>query len=344
MAERKLPKSVLMWQTVGHDHAIRLLQNSIETKRTSHAYLFSGPRQIGKATLARDFARALNCAEPDRPCGRCRSCRKIDASIHPDVQIIELEEGSKNISIDAVRKLQEGVALRPFEGMVKVYIIEEVERLSEPAANSLLKTLEEPPPSVVMVLTTLDANSLLPTVVSRCQQMELHPVPTAAIEGALRESHGVDPERARLLATLARGRMGWAVQAASSRNALDKRTELMEKLLALPRASRVGRFAYAAELATLYGRDPESARGALEMWQSWWRDLLLSRLGLAELVVNADLKDRVGREAGGYSVEALGRMVRSIHQTTTLLGQNVNPRLALEALMLNVPKSKVANL
>ncbi len=327
-----------MWQTVGHDHAIHLLQNSIETGRVSHAYLFSGSRQIGKATLARDFAKALNCLEPDRPCSRCRSCKKIEASIHPDVQVIDLEEGSKNISIDAVRRLQEGVALRPFEGQTKVYIIEEAERLSEPAANSLLKTLEEPPPSVVMILTTLDATSLLPTVVSRCQQLELRPVPSAAVEAALRERHEVDQERARLLASLARGRMGWAVQVASSRNALDKRSEQMEKLLALPGMGRVGRFAYAAELATLYGRDPEAARSTLEMWQSWWRDLLLSRLGVTKLVVNADLRSRMNADASGYSVEALGRMVKSIQQTITLLGQNVNPRLALEALMLSVPK------
>lgn len=331
-----------MWQTVGHDHAIRLLQNSIETGRVSHAYLFSGPRQAGKATLAKDFAKALNCLEPDRPCGRCRSCKKIEAGIHPDVQVIEIEDGSKNISIDAVRKLQEGVALRPFEGRTKVYIIEEVERLSEPAANSLLKTLEEPPPSVVMVLTTMDATSLLSTVVSRCQQVELRPVATAAIETALRERYGADLDRARLLASVARGRMGWAVQAISNRNALDKRAELLERLLALPEASRVGRFSYAAELATLYGRDPETARGALETWQSWWRDLLLFKLGLANLAVNADLRGRMGMEASRYSIEALGSMVRSIHQTITLLGQNVNSRLALEALMLSVPKGAKA--
>lgn len=328
-----------MWQTVGHDHAVRLLQNSIETGRASHAYLFSGPRQIGKSTLAREFARALNCLEPHQgPCGQCRSCKKIEASVHPDVQIIELEEGSKNISIDAVRRLQEGVALRPFEGRLKVYIIEEVERLSEPAANSLLKTLEEPPPSVVMVLTTLDATSLLPTVVSRCQQVDLRPVPSAAIEASLRERHGVEPDRARLLATLARGRMGWAVQSVANRNVLDKRTELLDRLLALPSVSRVGRFAYAAELATLYGRDSESARGVLETWQSWWRDLLLCRLGLDHLVVNSDLRDRLAAEAGSYAVDVLGGMVKSIHQTMVLLGQNVNSRLALESLMLSVPR------
>ncbi len=326
-----------MWQVVGHDHAVRLLQHSIETGRVSHAYLFSGPRQVGKATLAREFAKALNCESDESPCGRCRSCRKIDGSIHPDVQIVDLEEGSKNISIDAVRRIQESVALKPFEGRTKVYVILEAERLSEAAANSLLKTLEEPPPSVVMVLTTLDATALLPTVVSRCQEVELRPVAAPTIE-ALLEQRGVDPERAKLLAALPKGKVGWAMQTASSRGTLEKRSELLDRLAGLPRASRVDRFAYAAELATLYGRDQEAARAALESWQSWWRDLLLFRLSLTDLAINADLGDRLRAEAACYSIEDLGGMVKAIQQTMMLLGQNVNPRLALESLMLNVPR------
>lgn len=326
-----------MWQVVGHDHAVRLLRNSIQTGRVSHAYLFSGPRQVGKSTLAREFARALNCEEADPPCGTCRSCRKIAAATHPDIQILGLEEGAKNISIDAIRKLQESVALKPFEGRTKVYIIEEVERLSEAAANSLLKTLEEPPPSVVMVLTTLDESALLPTVVSRCQQIELRPVASAVVESTLRE-RGTDPERSRLIAALAKGRIGWALETASGRGVLEKRAELLQRLADMTRSGRVERFAFAAELATLYGRDPESAREVLDTWQSWWRDLLLFRIGLRELAVNLDFGERLRQESGNYSVELLGRMVGSIQRTVTLLGRNVNPRLALETLMLSVPR------
>lgn len=326
-----------MWQVVGHDHAVRLLQNSIDAGRVSHAYLFSGPRHVGKSTLAREFAKALNCEGTDRPCGRCRSCKKIDASVHPDVQFIGLEEGAKNISIDSVRSLQESVALKPFEGRTKVYVIQEAERLSEAAANSLLKTLEEPPSSVVLVLTTQDATSLLPTVVSRCQEIDLRPVAALLIEATLRD-RGVDPQQAKLLAALAKGRLGWAVGTASSKGALTRRFDLVERLAGLPRASRVDRFAYAAEIAILYGRDPESARTVLETWQSWWRDLLLYRLGLPHMAINADLSDRLSAEAGAYSIEALGAMIAAIQQTITLLGQNVNQRLALEALMLKVPK------
>ncbi|MCL4532432.1 MAG: DNA polymerase III subunit delta', partial [Actinobacteria bacterium] len=205
-----------MWRTIGHDRAVRLLQKSIDAERVSHAYLFSGPRGIGKATLAREFARALNCLQFQAgPCGECRSCRRIENGTHPDVRVINLEEGSKNISIETVRDLQEGVALRPFEGRVKVYIIEEAERLSEAASNSLLKTLEEPPPSVVLLLTVLDATMLLPTIVSRCQQVDLRPVPDRVVEETIRARTATDPEHARLIAMLAGGRLGWALNAAS---------------------------------------------------------------------------------------------------------------------------------
>lgn len=327
-----------MWQVFGHDRAIRLLQNSIESRRVSHAYLLSGPRQIGKSTLARELAKALNCTGQDRPCGQCRSCWKVDKGVHPDVQAIDLEEGSKNISIDAVRRLQEGVALRPAEGRAKVYILQEAERLSEPAANALLKTLEEPPPSVVMVLTTLDATTLLPTLVSRCQKVELRPVPTLEIEGALAQRYGTSSDRARLVATLARGRVGWALQVAGNPAMLDRRRELLDRLAALPGADRLSRFAYAVELATLYSRDPETARGILETWQSWWRDLLLSRLGLQEMVVNVDMKERLRDQSRGYSVETLSRMVAAIQETISMLSQNVNARLSLEVLMLSLPR------
>jgi DNA polymerase-3 subunit delta' len=332
------PKGVDMWQIVGHDRVIRLIQKSIETNRVSHAYLFSGPSQVGKSTLAREFAKALNCLEPDSPCGRCRSCQKIDKGVHPDVQSIDLEEGAKSISIDAIRRLQEGVALRPAEGRYKVYILQEAERLSEQAANALLKTLEEPPPSVVLVLTTLEAGMLLPTLVSRCQQVDLRPVPRAELERTLVQRYSASPDQARLVATLAGGRVGWAFQAMSNPAMLEKRSELLNRLADFPTADRVSRFAYAAELANLYSRNPEAVRDILESWQCWWRDLLLTRLGLRELVVNVDLEEKLIDTCRDYSIETLSRMVRAIQDTISMLSQNVNPRLSLEVLMLNAPR------
>lgn len=328
-----------MWQVIGHERVVRLLDSSLNSGRVSHSYLFSGPSQVGKATLAREFAKALNCdAETGRPCGQCRSCKKVAGSIHPDVVTIDLQEGSKNIGIDAIRDLQSAVALRPFEGRRKVYIIEGVERLSEAASNSLLKTLEEPPPSVVLLLTTTDADALLLTIVSRCQQVEMRPVPASVIESALRARYGLEVEHAHLVAGLAAGRVGWAMQAATNRAILERRAQTLERLAALPAAGRVQRLAYAADLAALWARDPDSVRGTLETWRSWWRDLLLQRLGLIDLTVNVDQAGRLPAEAAVHTPEVLSGMVRAIEETLSLLARNVNPRLALEALMLGTPR------
>ncbi len=332
------PNGVDMWQIVGHDRVIRLIQKSIEANRISHAYLLSGPRQVGKFTFAREFAKALNCLEPGSPCGRCRSCQKIDRGVHPDVQVIDLEDGSKSISIEAIRRIQEGVALRPAEGRTKVYILLDVERLSEPAANALLKTLEEPPPSVVLVLTTLDASMLLPTLVSRCQQVELLPVPKQEIERTLVQAHGVPADRARLVATLAGGRVGWALQTISNPAMLDKRRELLNRLADFPATDLITRFSFAEELASIYSRDPEEVRTVLDSWKFWWRDLLLTRLGLRDLVVNVDLEEKLINACRDYSIETLSRMVGAIQETISMLSQNVNPRLSLEVLVLNVPR------
>lgn len=328
-----------MWQIIGHDRPVHLLQKSVESGRVSHAYLFSGPRHVGKLTLALELAKALNCQERDRPCGRCRSCQKIERGVHPDVQVVDLEEGAKNIGIEVVRGIQDGVALRPSEGQAKLYIFVEVERLSEAAANALLKTLEEPPPSVVMVLTALDPSALLPTMVSRCQQVDLLPVPTRIIEEELRRRTGMAAEEARLLASLSRGRVGWALRAIANGSVLRRRAAALERLAALPGASRVDRLSYAAELASLWGRDLEAAQELLESWQSWWRDLLLCRLGLGDRVTNLDMRERLEAEAGRYSAESLGRMVKAIQETASLLAQNVNTRLALEVLLLEVPRA-----
>ena len=118
---------------------------------------------------------------------------------------------------------------------------------------------------------------------------------------------------------------------------MDRRLELRNRLADLPAADRVSRFAFAAELANLYSREPEVVRDILETWQFWWRDLLMCRLGLRDLVINVDLEDRIDKISSSYPVEKLGSMVSAIQATISMLSQNINPRLSLEVLMLNVP-------
>ena len=170
---------------VGQQHVVRTLQNAIRSGRTAHAYLFVGPRGVGKTTLARIFAKALNCLDPKdgNPCGECASCRAI--SNESSLDVMEVDAASRNTTGD-MRDLAEDVLTAPVSGRYKIYIIDEVHMLSKAAWNVLLKTVEEPPPHVKFIFATTEVHQVLPTIISRCQRFDLLPIPTRLIAERLR--------------------------------------------------------------------------------------------------------------------------------------------------------------
>jgi DNA polymerase-3 subunit delta' len=319
------------WGVVGHDWAVALLRSSLSAGRVAHAYLFSGPPQIGKRTLALALAQALNCAQPDAPCGRCPSCLKIARGVHPDVRLITGEGTGGNIKIEQVRALQHEAVLAPYEGRYRVFIVRQMEQATLEAANSLLKTLEEPPAQVILVLTAIHSESLPQTIVSRCQHLGLRPVATPVVEEMLRDK-GVTPVQAQLLARLSGGRLGWALQAAADEDLLRQRQQGLDRLARLLTAGRVERLAFAHEASA----DPAAARQLVELWTCWWRDLALFGQG-AEGLVNADQAEQFKLVSDQLTLaHALG-ILRALQATAAQLEANVNPRLALEGLFLQLP-------
>jgi DNA polymerase-3 subunit delta' len=337
-----------MWQLVGQDKAVVFLSRSLDAGRLAHAYLFSGPRHVGKMTLAQNLAQAVNCDEENRPCRNCRSCRRIASGIHPDVQVIGRgDEGSaetpkKEISIDQMRQLQHAASLKPYEGRYRVFIIDGAEHLSEEGANSLLKTLEEPAPHVILVLLTTDYDLLLPTIISRCQRVELFPVPSPITEQALIEHWGAAAEKAEVLARVCHGGIGWAISALNDDRLLQERAQKLERLISLHDASIEQRFAYAAQLATQFTRNRDLVREELELWRGWCRDLLLIKGGCANLVANIDKEALLHRQARGYSLTQIKGFIKAIDAALQQLEQNANPRLVLEVLMLAVATERKA--
>ncbi len=198
-------------EVVGQDHVTTLLVAALRRDAIGHAYLFSGPRGVGKTTSARLLAMAVNCdAEPgERPCGRCTACQAVRAGGHPDV--IELDAASNN-SVDDVRELREQVRLAPLRGGRRVWILDEAHMLSRAAANALLKTLEEPPPGLLFVLATTEPEKLPATVLSRCQHFRFRRLSDAEIRGKLERllaaaGTPADPAALDLLARSADGAM-----------------------------------------------------------------------------------------------------------------------------------------
>jgi len=323
-----------MWEVIGHEWAVELLRQSIARGSVAHSYLFTGPDGVGKRTLALEMARALCCEGSAPPCGECESCRRVKAGTHPDVVLVEPEKGS--IKIERMRELRRRAALAPHLSRYKVYIISDMEKATPEAANSLLKTLEEPPSHLVIILTASNAEALLPTIVSRCQVLNLRPLPVALIEQALQERWGVQKERAALLARLSTGCLGWAVRAHSDEAMWQRRARLSEDLLALLKSDIVERFSYVARLS----KDGEEAREVVELWLKLWRDMLLLKEGAGDRIINLDFKDRLMSEAEALSYAQLRRGLESLKSTLQALDKNVNLRLALEVLMLDLPRPK----
>lgn len=197
---------------IGQDHVVQTLKNALKNDRVAHAYLFAGPRGTGKTSTAKVFAKALNCAEPAadlEPCGECNSCQRITNGSSLDV--IEIDAAS-NRGIDEIRELREKVKFYPGEGQYKVYIIDEVHMLTTGAFNALLKTLEEPPDSVVFILATTEPHKVITTIMSRCQRFDFTLLSLGDIKKRLKhiaeeEGYKISVEALDILARSARGGM-----------------------------------------------------------------------------------------------------------------------------------------
>jgi len=336
-----------VWQVVGQAKVVSWLQRSLEKGKLAHAYLLAGPPHVGKMTLALNLAQALNCEAAEPPCGNCDSCHKIALSRHADVQIIGLNydgdsaaaRSRAEISIDQIRQMQHSASLPPFEGKYKVFIIDGAEFLSVEAANCLLKTLEEPVDRAVFILLTINDRLLPATVVSRCQRLELFPLTASGVEAVLNQ-RGVEPQKAKLLARLCHGGLGWAVSAAIDDSLLKLHAERMDRLLDIINADYEERFAYATQLAAQFSQSRELVQEVLDLWLDWWRDLMLVKVGGGDAITNVDLEAELIEMSRGYTLAQIRAVINSIQVAREQLRQNANPRLVLEVLMLDIPRRK----
>ena len=331
------------WDIIGHAHAIDILRRTLAAQQVRHAYLFTGPPHIGKALLAQRFAQTLLCTggpdpsvSPQEPCNTCLSCRKVLHGNHPDVHVISKPADKQFILIEQVRALQSDSSRHTLEGRRNIFIIENAQDMNMQAANCLLKTLEEPEPDVVLLLTAPDAGLLLPTIQSRVQLVTMQLLTSMQIKNALVQEWEAEPKEADLIAALAAGRMGWAVQAIEDEEMLAQRKAQLDLLTKLPAAGRVQRF----DLVQRISGDGEKVQMLLELWLLWWRDMVLAANNCLDLTVNVDMRPLLKTQAARLGTVESERMVRAILQTMEAIAQNVNPRVALEVLMLDVPTIK----
>jgi DNA polymerase-3 subunit delta' len=329
-------------QLIGHEWATTLLMKHINTGQVRHAYLISGEDGVGKRTLALRFAQALNCINPDdsgEPCGDCRACTLIQSVQHPDFHEVVPEDDSNSLKVDQVRELQHQLALSPFEGKWRIALLPDFEQATESAANALLKTLEEPADRVIVILTAIDATSLLPTIVSRCEHIPLRTVSTETIEQAIL-GQGVKEDLAELIAVIAQGRPGWAIRYKENPDLLNRRVESIEQLAELLHQSRGDRFDFVDRILPRK-HDLETQRRniltILHVWMGVWRDALQHSYKAQGNFINPDQHQLIGALNQKLDPKQIHDIVTALQSTQKAIERFANIRLAMEVLMLKLP-------
>lgn len=316
-------------QILGHERQKDILRRAVDSGRLAHAYLFEGPEGIGKRLMALALVRAVFCQDGNG-CGNCSACRKVDHHNHPDLHILEPDGAS--IKIEQIRGLQKELSYRPLEAPKKVCLIDGAEKLNPSAGNSLLKTLEEPTGDALLILITARPEGVLSTIRSRCQRLPFVRLPQEKLRQVLLERLGVDETQSHILTALSEGSFKKAL--GKDRDLyLDKRRTLLKALTALSPGSIIPLFELARQLSEQKEQLPE----ILEMFQAFYRDLLLFRHGRPEQeLVNIDLLDKIRRTAGRETVASLLRKLDAIVASRRQLERNVNRQLAMDVLLLHL--------
>jgi DNA polymerase III subunit delta' len=335
------------WGMVGQEHAVASLRRALRDDHLSHAYLLSGPRGVGRATLAKRLAQALCCEarlgdDGLDPCLECRPCRQIAAGSWPDVEHITIggvcderdhkdhvADGSTRLRVCQVRRLERVASVSPLHSPYRVFIIDAADDLQTEAAHALLKTLEEPPATALLILTAGDVQELLPTIRSRCQELTLRPVPVARLTAALVEE-GVAPDTAHEVATLSGGRYGLARQMLGDPSLAVLREAIAADIARLVGAGRNERFDYASKLARSWSRERESVLATLDGWRDWWRRALHATVNIESAV-----------EVGPWTPREAVRALAAVQTAREHLLDNTNPQLALEVMLLDIPRARM---
>ena len=366
------------FRTVGQPAALAAVRRAVETARPPHALLLVGPDSVGKTTLAFDLAAGLLCLAPkpaSRPCRECPACRKVDNGNHPDLHLVGPEGAGQQIRVGQVQALASEMALLPLEGRFRIALIENAHRLNVDAQNALLKTLEEPPAAVVLVLAASDSATLLPTVASRCVRLRMGPVDAETIGTMLAEKELADRSRGTTLGRLSGGRPGVALRLAADPEAVLVYSRLARTLLDLTNAGRRRRLSAQSELledgarlaaAAASGTGGESGddgeRGrsertgrrispaerraavtqVLAVWRDVARDLAVAAQGGRRELRLHDLLDELVQAATGMDVRQATGFLDRVEAMSRAVDAYANPELALDALLVEWPQRRQA--
>ncbi|WP_313164439.1 DNA polymerase III subunit delta' [Sedimentibacter sp.] len=314
----------------GQDEIKKSLINSINNNQISHCYIFEGPKGMGKYDLALVFAQALLCKNKnDIPCNKCQDCLKVNSENHPDLHVINIEETT--IKREDIDELINSIYKKPYEANKKIYIIKEAQEMTPQAANTFLKTLEEPPKDSVIILLTTNSNLLLTTIVSRCQHIKLKNVSKETIKSHLTDNYNISEEIAELAAFYSKGILNKAINIALGKDNLLKFREeiikLFDKII-----NSDSEIIY--DLESYFEEQKDNIDSIIEIMMTWVRDIMFIKNNMEELIINKDFKQLV--KMHGESIKNNSNIIEYLQQTSENLKSNVNYKLAVDNMLLRI--------
>ncbi len=314
----------------GNKELKRHFSTALRTGNISHAYLLSGEQGSGKNMFADAFSAALLCEENgEEPCGRCKSCMQASSGNHPDILRVTHEKNV--ITVDDIREqLNSNVAVKPYASEYKVFIVDEAELMNEAAQNALLKTLEEPPEYVVILLLTESEDVLLPTIRSRCVRLNTRPLPASEVVEYLTQNYSVPDYRAATAAAFSGGNLGTAIAYITSEDSSEERTKVWNFLRNIDDLS-------IPEIAQAMQVEQSEREEVLDLFSLWLRDVLVFKsTGKAKKLILQNELHTIERAAKVRSFEALESAVLAIDEARRRLKSNVNADISLEMLALKL--------
>lgn len=318
-------------QIKGNDNQIQILKAAWQGNKIPTAYLFTGPQGVGKSLTAKAFAKALDCLDSKKgdSCGHCANCNKIEKGNHPDVHWLSATSNSESadsvnatIKIEDMRQLQRQMYLMPYESQLKIFIINDAERLTIEAANAFLKVLEEPPKNTLIILVTSKPQRLPATIISRCQQLKFSVLSKDSLENLLHNEYKLDSALSHYLAYYCEGKIGEALNL-KERNLLINKNLIIDYFIN-PR-SRSEKIEFTKD----------KIKEALEVLSSWFRDLYFMKLGMPHMqLINIDRKKELLDGMAHYSFSDLDSIFAFISDSFLYLEQNINPKLLMTNLTI----------
>ena len=355
--EKQGNKKILKWPLVGNPKIPELLSSNINNKKVAGSYIFLGPKNLGKTSLAKFFAQALLCVSPQRdgylllPCNNCPSCRQMSkssegsdpdpddlSSVHGDFHLIRKEDDKKNISIEQIRDFIKTMSLSSFLNSYKIGIIKNAETLNVQSSNALLKTLEEPRKDVVIILIVSNIESIPSTIVSRIQLINFSPVANDVIYNYLIENYNIKRSQTKNISHLSLGRPALAKKFLQEIDFYQDYIDKAEIFLDILKTDINKRFSSMGEFlkSSSTQESAESALHTIGIWRGIIRDFLLLICGHNDLIQFEAIKEKIELSSKDFNFTEVLRIIKLLEIGEGQIKNNVNPKLVLESTLVNI--------